>query len=1087
MADGRRLRCDQELLLDLELMTMAGQVSLRSVPCLVLRGDGDELLLGRDVLKGLGIDVEEQLAQLAEPALLDSENDEFSVGDELPFAPQPINSLDELLDCAVGNGLPEEHVGAVRALLDEFPDIWRDAVGADLPADVEPLRVTLRPDAVPHRSAPRKYAPLQAAFIRDYVKALVDGGLIEQNNSARWACAVVPVRKPGTQDKFRLTIDYRPVNSVTVPIAGTMPSAAIQADAFQGKKIFARFDFTQGFWQLPLHEDSREIFSFVTPDGVYTPTRVPQGAMDSALHFQSQVQAKLAPLIPHSALVWVDDVILFAPTIAEFLQTLRTFFEIVSAANFKLNRTKSSLLSSRSSVADLQYFVCATNWLHDSLPDYARTIAPLQDKLNDERTRIGRRSRNALNVPTTWSPAEEVAFKTVVSLVKDSAPMAFPDPDAQLLLFTDASATGYSIILTQVRDWDASLPVDEQHHEMIICKGGLFKHSELNWTVVEKRLIRLLKPVKISNISCFALVGSASTAIMPTWHTFFAPSVELKKHVRDRLQRWAMRLCGLHYIIEHIPGEKNVWADIVSRWHAREIVAVAAVQTRSRHIVPVEELSPLRPLADEQFIFPKRADLHAAQLAASRERSRLQHASEEEDGVVTVDNRPWVPTNAKDLLARIFVVAHCGSQGHRGQDAMALVLKERFYTVNLDDKVAKFVRQCLLCKHFKGPRQIPRPYGPLLTPTQRNEVVHWDFLSLGDGFGDSKYLLVVKDGISHFCELFPCATPTAYVAAESLTLWYARYGLPQTLKSDQGTHFRNEMVKHLAARLKMELHFTPVYSPWLNGTIERLNKDVLQVLRALLMEYGLDQHEWPYLLPAIQANLNHTPVPSLAGHAPVEVFTGLPASSALDVIVVPAGSEHAERVVDLDDIGGFVGQLRSSLHAIHQDVSDAKERQRLRDMASHKGIPVNFDVGDFVLWSRIDQRLPNNKLLGHWVGPFKVVAALAHSFEIEHLVTGRKYDVHASRLKFYADAELDTTAELLELVSSQGMLLGVEKLVDHRYNHDLNRWELFVSWAGLQAIENSWEPLITLLHDVPAKVREYIDAAEDDELSAQID
>ncbi|GMF52091.1 unnamed protein product [Phytophthora fragariaefolia] len=756
-------------------MTLADQVSLRSVSCLVLRGDGDELQLGRDVLKGLGIAVEEQLAQLAEPALLDSENDEFSVGDELPFAPQPINSLDELLDCAVGNGLPEEHVGTVRALLDEFRDIWRDAVGADLPADVEPLRVTLRPDAVPHRSAPRKYAPLQAASIRDYVKALVDDGLIEQNNSARWACAVVPVRKPGTQDKFRLTIDYRPVNSVTVPIAGTMPSAAIQADAFQGKKVFARFDFTQGFWQLPLHEDSREIFSFVMTDGVYTPTRVPQGAMDSALLFQSQVKAKLAPLISHSALVWVDDVILFAPTIAEFLQTLRTFLEIVSAANFKLNRTKSSLseleilwcgrlISSEgirhdpsrvsaltelplpATVADLQYFVCATNWLHDSLPDYARTIAPLQDKLNDERTRIGRRSRNALNVPTTWSPAEEAASKTVVSLVKDSALMVFPDPDAQLLLFTDASATGYSIIVTQVRDWDASLPVDEQHHEMIICKGGMFKHSELNWTVVEKEAHPTVKACQDLEYLLLRPRGFRLYCDHANLANIFAPSVELKKHVRDRLQRWAMRLCGLHYTIEHIPGEKNVWADIVSRWHAREIVAVATVQTRRRHIVPVDELSPLRLLADEQFIFPKRADLHAIQLAASRERSRLQHASEEEDGVVTVDNRLWVPANAKDLLARIFVVAHCGSQGHRGQDAMALVLKERFYTVNLNDKVAKFVRQCLLCKHFKGPRQIPRPYGPLLTPTQRNEEVHWDFLSLGDGFGDSKCLLVVKDG-----------------------------------------------------------------------------------------------------------------------------------------------------------------------------------------------------------------------------------------------------------------------------------------------------------------------------------------------------
>ncbi|KAG3031507.1 hypothetical protein PC123_g3823 [Phytophthora cactorum] len=105
------------------------------------------------------------------------------------------------------------------------------------------------------------------------------------------------------------------------------------------------------------------------------------------------------------------------------------------------------------------------------------------------------------------------------------------------------------------------------------------------------------------------------------------------------------------------------------------------------------------------------------------------------------------------------------------QDAVVLVLKERLYLVKLEEKVAKSVRQC---KHFKGPRLIPQAYGPLLTPTKPNEVVEWDFLSLGEGFGDSSYLLVVKDDLSHFCELFACATPTAYVAAEALTRWYAR-------------------------------------------------------------------------------------------------------------------------------------------------------------------------------------------------------------------------------------------------------------------------------------------------------------------------
>lgn len=122
--------------------------------------------------------------------------------------------------------------------------------------------------------------------------------------------------------------------------------------------------------------------------------------MDSDLHFQNQVQAKLAPLIPHSAIFWVDNVLLFAPTMMEFLQTLCIFFEIVPDAGFKLNMSKSSLfavgmlwcgrlnsgegvrhdparvdalanLPLPATVADLQYFVCATNWLHDSLPDYA--------------------------------------------------------------------------------------------------------------------------------------------------------------------------------------------------------------------------------------------------------------------------------------------------------------------------------------------------------------------------------------------------------------------------------------------------------------------------------------------------------------------------------------------------------------------------------------------------------------------------------------------------------------------------------------------------------------------------------------------
>ncbi|ETK84594.1 hypothetical protein L915_10456 [Phytophthora nicotianae] len=192
------------------------------------------------------------------------------------------------------------------------------------------------------------------------------------------------------------------------------------------------------------------------------------------------------------------------------------------------------------------------------------------------------------------------------------------------------------------------------------------------------------------------------------------------------------------------------------------------------------------------------------------------------------------------------------------------------------------------------------------------------------------------------------------------------------------------------------------------------------------------------------------------------------------MVVVRPSASRTEQVIELGNISDHLERLRKSLHAMHREVTDAKERKQLQDMRAHKGAPANFDIGDF------------NKLLGQRIGPFKVTKALPHPFRIENLVTGRTYEVHASRLKFYADADLNTNEELLELVSNQGMVLGVEGFSGHRLNQQLKRWELLVAWTGLQAIENSWEPIITLLQDVPVRVRDYVSSSGDADLQAPL-
>ncbi|POM80423.1 LOW QUALITY PROTEIN: Hypothetical protein PHPALM_1744 [Phytophthora palmivora] len=178
----------------------------------------------------------------------------------------------------------------------------------------------------------------------------------------------------------------------------------------------------------------------------------------------------------------------------------------------------------------------------------------------------------------------------------------------------------------------------------------------------------------------------------------------------------------------------------------------------------------------------------------------------------------------------------------------------------------------------------------------------------------------------------------------------------------------------LAVRLRGLQSFTPVYSPWINGTVERLNRDILQVTRALLLELRLDTRNWEYLLPIIQANLNQSPVASLGHKTLLELFTGPPATTSLDACFFPG---HSSTLVKAD--------LRLGRRSPPLDSCVAKtdlarlSSSGLYQQAHKKCTLCNFSTGDFVLWSRVDSRPVNGKLSMRWVGPFQVIEGKSHS------------------------------------------------------------------------------------------------------------
>ncbi|KAG2775798.1 hypothetical protein PC129_g4106 [Phytophthora cactorum] len=157
----------------------------------------------------------------------------------------------EIIDMAVENRFPVEGRNELEALLNAYDEIWGVQASPGPPARVKPLHVTLPEGAVPVRCHGRPYLPLQRTFIRDYVSQLLERGLIRKNNASKWASPVVPVRKPGTEDQFRLTIDYRVVNSKTVPLAGQLPTQGEVLDAVRGLSISLTLICPKGSGNFP--------------------------------------------------------------------------------------------------------------------------------------------------------------------------------------------------------------------------------------------------------------------------------------------------------------------------------------------------------------------------------------------------------------------------------------------------------------------------------------------------------------------------------------------------------------------------------------------------------------------------------------------------------------------------------------------------------------------------------------------------------------------------------------------------------------------------------------------------------------------
>ncbi len=164
--------------------------------------------------------------------------------------------------------------------------------------------------------------------------------------------------------------------------------------------------------------------------------------------------------------------------------------------------------------------------------------------------------------------------------------------------------------------------------------------------------------------------------------------------------------------------------------HGAQVGALRYTQRKQHKTprVPQVALAPLRPLDREGFVWPTMDDVVQAQQTVQAPKEVVMDTTK---GCLTKNNCIWIPPEAMELRQRILIVAHCGSMGHRGADAMRLHLKRLFWISNLSSEIQDFLKTCVLCPHVKGGRIIQRPHSQLWHARQPNEGLHFDYLYLG--------------------------------------------------------------------------------------------------------------------------------------------------------------------------------------------------------------------------------------------------------------------------------------------------------------------------------------------------------------------
>ena len=688
-------------------------------------------------------------------------------------------------------------------------------------------------------------------------------------------------------------------------------------------------------------------------------------------------------------------------------QEVRYLGRLVSAEGYRPDPADTAALekfrSPPGTVGELRSLLGFLGYYRCYVRDFSRKVKPLYNMLKED-TQEGVKGKKKVDgkmkakqnskAKIEWLPKHQEILEELISYLQSPEIIAFPDFSLPFFMHTDASNEGLGAVLMQ----------RQGEKDRVISYGSrTLSDAERNYNLHSGKLEFLALKWAITERFSDYLIGGPHFTVYTDNNPLTYVLTTAKLNAVG--MRWVNELADFDFTIKYRPGKENSDADYLSRRSMNmedyrkscgeslkgaealrgigskvdvETVTVGAVSVRKLELDPDEEVVrvSLEELKQKQQNDEVVGPVYTAVIAGGRpkgkewkelsRKSRILMKSFDKLSVVNGVLRRETAKYSQLVLPSeyhqlVFVELH-EKMAHVGSDKVIDLAQQRYYWPLMSKDIEDHIRKKCRCVANKKPNV--REKAPLVPveATHPFEMVSIDYLQLDACKGNFKYIMVATDHFTRYCQLYATRTKSSKAAAEKLfNEFIPGYGHPERILHDQGGEFNSELFAELHRLTGIRSVNTTPYHPMSNGKAERLNRTVINMLKAL-PEIG--KRDWKKHLPKLAFAYNST-INKSTGFSPFFLLFGRESRLPIDLAFQDTDvGTNVKRKTHQQFVEDWHNAMKEAVKLAQENA--AKVAGYGKKHFDKKAKAVEISKGDRVLMQNVRERGGTGKLRSFW-------------------------------------------------------------------------------------------------------------------------